>query len=435
MADAGASVDIVVAESGTHQLLDNVDLFVGATRGRDGTDGLAAVLGLNALHFAGRIVQGFVPAHFTPSVVDAGADHRVAHAVRVGGIAPRKTALHAGMAVVGVAIAVRHHANDGVVLGLCLQRATHAAIGAGGRHSSRRLTHHLQRLLGKRARRAAFHAGAARDALGVDEGFVLAGNDLRTKTTALHRQRERALHFVTSAHAAAAGDAERRVEVEVRVAGVADVVAVGRRKVVAGRGSGTGARSSSDGIGGNGKFCHRTRGVTHFFEAHGLGRGLQFTVAVGHAGRTVQRMLGDVELDHALADALQAVGLRAHLHALGNLHGAGSGQVLAAFYLDEAQAAGTEGLERVGGAELGHVAAGEGRGTHDGRTGRNRYRTTIDLEIDGSAAGLGRAEVVVVNAVHRGSPPGNAATGYARGTASCRPSHTKSRIASCRAVQ
>ena len=435
MADAGAGVDVVVAESRTYQLLDEVDLFVGATRGRDGTDGLAAVLGLNALHFAGRVVQGFVPAHFAPSVVDAGANHRAAHAVRVGGIAPGKTALHAGMAMVGVAIAVRHHANDGVVLGFCLQRAAHAAIGAGGRHSTRRLADYLQRLLGERTRRAAFHAGAARDALGVDEGFVLAGNDLRIETAALHRQRQRALHFVTSAHAAAAGDAERRVEVEIRVAGVADVVAVGGRKVVARRGSSTGAGCSSDGVSGNGHFLHGARGVTHFFEAHGLGRGLQFAVAVGHAGRTVQRMLGDVELDHALADALQAVRLRAHLHALGDLQRAGSGQVLAALYLDKAQTAGAEGLERVGGAELGHIAAGEGRGAHDGGASRNRYRTTIDLEIDGSAAGLGRAEVVVINAVHRGSPPGNAATGYARGTASCRPSRTKSRIASCRAVQ
>ena len=435
MADAGAGVDVVVAESRTHQLLDEVDLFVGATRGRDGADRFAAELRLDALHFAGCVVQGFVPAHFTPSVMDAGANHRVADAVRVGGVAPGETALHAGMAVVGVAITVRHHADDGVVLGFGLQRATHAAIGASGRDSARRLPHHLQRLLGERARRAAFHASAARDALGIDEGFVLAGNDLRAETAALHRQRKRALHFVTSAHAAAAGDAERRVEVEVRVAGVADVVAVGRRQVLARGGSGTGAGCRSDGVRRNGKFCHRTCGVTHFFKTHGLGGVLQFAVAVGHARSAIQRMLGDVQLNHALADALEAVGLRTHLHALGNLHGAGSGQVLAAFHLNEAQAAGAEGLEGIGGAELGHIAAREGGGAHDGGAGRNRYRTTIDLEIDGSAAGLGRAEVVVINAVHRGNPPGNAEAGYARGTASCRPSRTKSRIASCRAVQ
>ena len=46
MADARAGVDVVVAEAGAHQLLHEEGFFVGAARGGDAADGVAAVLGL-----------------------------------------------------------------------------------------------------------------------------------------------------------------------------------------------------------------------------------------------------------------------------------------------------------------------------------------------------------------------------------------------------
>jgi hypothetical protein len=52
MADPGAGVDIVVAKTGADQLLHQVGFFVGATRGGDATDSVAAILPLNAAEFA-----------------------------------------------------------------------------------------------------------------------------------------------------------------------------------------------------------------------------------------------------------------------------------------------------------------------------------------------------------------------------------------------
>ena len=52
----------------------------------------------------------------------------------MGGVAPGEAALDAGMAVVGLAVLVRHHAHDFVAVHLRLERAADAAIGAGGDH-------------------------------------------------------------------------------------------------------------------------------------------------------------------------------------------------------------------------------------------------------------------------------------------------------------
>ena len=59
------------------------------------------------------------------------ADHRLGDAVLVGGVAPGEAALDAGMAVVGLAVLVGHHAHDRVALHLRLEGAADAAIGAG----------------------------------------------------------------------------------------------------------------------------------------------------------------------------------------------------------------------------------------------------------------------------------------------------------------
>ena len=66
MADARAGVDVVVAEAGAHQLLDEVHLLVGAARGGDGADRVAAVLRLDALEFARRVADRLVPRDLAP---------------------------------------------------------------------------------------------------------------------------------------------------------------------------------------------------------------------------------------------------------------------------------------------------------------------------------------------------------------------------------
>ena len=54
MADAGAGVDIVVAEAGADQLLDEIGLLVGAARRGDAADRVLAVLVLDAAELAWR---------------------------------------------------------------------------------------------------------------------------------------------------------------------------------------------------------------------------------------------------------------------------------------------------------------------------------------------------------------------------------------------
>src|SRR5450830_872683 len=98
MADPGAGVDVVVAEGRTDQLLHQVGLFVGAARRGDAANRITPVFGLDAAELAGRVADGLVPADLLPGVVDALADHGRGDAVLVGGIAPGKAALDAGVA-------------------------------------------------------------------------------------------------------------------------------------------------------------------------------------------------------------------------------------------------------------------------------------------------------------------------------------------------
>ena len=62
MADARAGVDVVGAERGAHELLHQEGLLVGAARGRDAADGLAAVLRLDAAELGRGVGDRLVPA-------------------------------------------------------------------------------------------------------------------------------------------------------------------------------------------------------------------------------------------------------------------------------------------------------------------------------------------------------------------------------------
>src|SRR6266403_869374 len=178
MADAGTRVDVIIAEGGAHQLLHQVGLFVGAARGGDATGGIAAVLALQAPELGSGVVDRLFPAHLAPGLTDLGADHGLGDAVGVGGIADGEAALNAGVAVVGMAVHVRHHAHHLGTAYLGAERTAHAAVGAGGDDAVFGLTLLDQRFLGQRGSGTRLHAGAAGDTLGVKEGVVLAGGDL-----------------------------------------------------------------------------------------------------------------------------------------------------------------------------------------------------------------------------------------------------------------
>src|SRR5205814_5427190 len=254
-------------------------------------------------------------------------------------VAEREAALHARVAVVRVAVLVRHHPDDLLALHLGAERAADAAIGAGRDHGVLGLAGVDDRVLGQRRGRARLHARAARDALGVEERLVLARAHLRLEAAALDRERECALHLFARAHAARADDAFARVEREVRVALVLLRVEVVLARVA----------------------------VTDLAQADRAGHVLELAVAVGRTREAVERVIGDIELHHVAAHVGDALVLRRDLHALLRLRRAGRGQAFSALDLDEAEPARPERLEVVGRAELRNVDARERRRAQHGR--------------------------------------------------------------------
>ena len=366
MADTRAGVDVVGAQCRTDQLLDEEDFLVRAARRRDATDRLLAVLRLDAAELGGGIGEGLIPADLLPRVGDLAADHGPGDAVLVGRIAIGKAALDAGMAAVGLAIAARHHAHDFLALDLGIEGTADAAVGAGRLHDLLGLADLQQRLLGERTGRAGLDTGAAGDALGVHEPLVLAGNNLGGKAAAIDRQREGALHLAAGPHATRADDAGRRIEIKVRVA------LVDRRVQVVGA----------------------ILAITGRRDAQVFGRLVQFAAVAGRTFLAALGMVGEIQLHDALAQFRELVALGAHGHALGRQRGAGGREAALAVDLDQAQAAGAEGLERIGGAELGDRPACCGRGAHDRRAGRHSDLRAVDGQGNRGAAGCGRTVIM-----------------------------------------
>ena len=61
-----AGIDVVVAERGADQFLDEKRFLVGASRGRDRADRAAAVLFLDALELRRGVIDRLAPGNFTP---------------------------------------------------------------------------------------------------------------------------------------------------------------------------------------------------------------------------------------------------------------------------------------------------------------------------------------------------------------------------------
>src|SRR5690606_10030271 len=129
----------------------------------------------------------FFPRDLAPRIGDLLANHRLDDAIRVRGVAVRKTAFHAGVALIRSSVAIRHHAHDGFVLDLRDQRATNAAVTTCRRDATLWSSHGDDRLLGQRSGRAGFDARTAGDAFGLEEGLVLACGNLRIEAPSLDR--------------------------------------------------------------------------------------------------------------------------------------------------------------------------------------------------------------------------------------------------------
>jgi hypothetical protein len=308
MANAGAGIDVVIAERGAHQLLDEIGFLVGASRGRDATDRPAAVFGLNALELGCGIGERLVPRDLLPRIRDAPANHRALDAIGMRGIAPRETALDARMSVVGEAVLVGHHPHNLVAANLGLEGTAHAAIAAGSDYGSIGAALFEQRLFHQRVGRTGLHAGAARNAFGIDVMLMLAGDHLRVEAATLDGQRESALGFIARANASRADDASRRIEREVRI-----TVINGSVMMVAA------AVAIPD--------VNETDRISHFVE---------LALAAGLAFEGVERMVGHVEFHHVAAELRELFAMRADFHAGFDGSRAGGGKAFAAVDFDQA---------------------------------------------------------------------------------------------------
>ena len=165
---------------------------------------------------------------------------------------------------------------------------------------------------------------------------MLPGDHLRIETATLDRQREGALSFVAGAHTSRAHDAARRIEGEVGIT-VVDC----RIEMIA-----------------------AAVAVADVNQADRVGHLVQLAFAAGLAFERVERMVRHVQFHHVAAQLRELLALRADFHTGLNGGSAGRGKAFAALDFDQAQAAGAEGFERVGGAELGNRDVDQRGGPH-----------------------------------------------------------------------
>ena len=350
MANPRTGIDIVVAKCRAHQLLHEERLLVGAARRGDPANRALAIVRLDALEFRRRMGNRHLPADFLPGLVDRAADHRRHNAFAMIGIAPGKTPLDAAMAMIGLAVLVRHHAHQFLPAHFGAEGAADPAIGAGGDDGAVGRADLDDLFLGQGRGRTRRDTGAARYAFAVEEHLALRRRNPAVKAAPGNRQRKGALNFITGAHAARTGDAFRCIEGKIRV------------RIILG------------------EFEMVLAGITiaHIAQAHRAGHILQFAITIGRAGQAIERMVGDIQLHHALAQLLQPFGLGVDDHAGGNRRRARSRCPGAAIDLDKAQPARPEGIERIGGAQPRDGRAQRCRRSHHRSSGRHGDGFAID---------------------------------------------------------
>ena len=217
--------------------------------------------------------------------------------------------------------------------------------------------------LGERCGRAGLDAGAAGDAFGFHEGLALTRRDLGVKAAPLDGERQCALLLIAGAHAARAHDAKLRIKREIRVTRVLHCRAVFRAGIAVG--------SLGD-----------ARIGRHV---------LQLAVAVRRAGGAIERVIGDVEIKDSVAQLRKLGRLGRDLHARHDRGGTRGGIAFAALDLNQAQAAGAEGLQGVRGAQLRNLHISVHRRAHDRGAFGHRDRAPVDLERDRRLAVARRA--------------------------------------------
>ena len=217
MAHARTCIDIVRAERCAHHLLDDVNLFVGASRGSDATDRVDAELALNRGESFGSEIDSLVPSDDLPLVIDGLSNHGLDYAIFMTGVPPSKPPFHARVAGIRPTGLVRNHSHEFVSAEFGHEGAADPAVGTRGFHLARGDPEVDDGLLLQRGRWARLHTGSAGDALTFQEGDALTRRNLGCEAATGDRQGECSLHLRTRAYAPTAGDALALVECEVGI--------------------------------------------------------------------------------------------------------------------------------------------------------------------------------------------------------------------------
>ena len=335
-------VDIIGSQHQTRELLKQIILFVRGAVGTDNADCIRAVASDDLAKVAGNGIDCFRPGDGNKPAIAAhhwllDALGMVGEIEGVASLDAEKIAVDAAL----VAIVSAHDLNAAVAAAAAQRReATIAAVGADGAdvvHLPRtRLVSVSSR--GKCADRTDVDAHAAFLAL---EVIAIVRSDNRTLAAVLDAQRPHVHALAADADAAIAQNAARAVKEDDRgplllVAVALDVDKLRLRRSI--------------------------------LERHVL----QLALASGVADRTIQRMIGKQQLEHALARLHNLFGLGVHDHALANLRGAGGLKLRQLFDFHQAHAAGA--LQRKPGviAERRHFDACILAGIDQQRAGGNR---------------------------------------------------------------
>src|SRR4029453_5902070 len=271
---SGARVHVVVAERGTNHFLHQKRLFVGAARRGDAADRVSPVLGLDASELAGCVADRFVPADLLPRLVYRTPDHWRGDTIGMCRVAEGEAPFDAGVPMIRMAVSIGRHAHHLTVLYFRIERTANATICASRRRNAFGPAHRDDGLLGQRDGRTSLDAGAARYALGCQEGLVLAGRHVGFESPPLDGQRKRSLDLVARPHASRTDDAHRGVEVEVGIARVCRQLLV----VLA------------------------AQSVPRLGEVEVFGHVLKLAVAIGRARHAVERVIGDIKLHHTATE-------------------------------------------------------------------------------------------------------------------------------------
>ena len=242
MAEPRAVVDVVAAEAGAHQFLEQVGLFVAALRAAEAGERLRAVRVTQAPQCAAGKVERLFPGRLAEHARPVGrvrrhrrvfrytglADQRLRQTLRVARVIEAEAALHAQPAVVGRAVAAIN-ADYSVVAHVVGQQAADAAERADRIDS---FVDHLRADRGlwhQRAGRAGLHALTTGHAGALAHLVVEVEHDSGVRPAHRHADHVVDLLLATGAHAAVALDAGLEIDDHRRVR------VVGRRLLTAQR--------------------------------------------------------------------------------------------------------------------------------------------------------------------------------------------------------